>query len=110
MPQPPNDDNENEPNPVNDGDNEGIKNGRAERVRLLSTDGLADPRNDRTSLDADFAIFNDLSAIPETFLPRANPRDENEIEPGIRFLDLYRTMLPEIEGRVDYPVEFAMIP
>jgi hypothetical protein len=77
---------------------------------MLSADGLSDPRNDRTSLDADFAIFNDLTAAPEAFMPRPNPREENKADPGVRFLDLYCTMLDEIEGRVDFPAELALIP
>ncbi len=86
-----------------------VEVGRNERVRLLSADGLTDPRNDRTSLDAEFAIFNDLSDVPDTFMPQ--PSGQGEIEPAtIRFLDLYRVMLNEMEGRLEYSDDVAAIP
>lgn len=84
-----------------------VETRRAERIRLLSIDGTTDPRNDLTALDVEFAIFNDLSGVPDAFMPPAAPRDvnNNTPHPGLAFLDLYRTMLNEIEGRVDFPIE-----
>jgi hypothetical protein len=46
---------------------ENIERGRTERVRLLSLDGLTDPRRDRVGLDDDYAILHALSAFDDAF-------------------------------------------
>ncbi len=78
-----------------------VESGRAERVRLLSLDGVSDPRNDRTIHDVEFAAVVDLSGLPPAFLPTNNVTSahitiENE-------LTLQQQILRELDGSVQFP-------
>jgi hypothetical protein len=53
-----------------------IEAGRNERTRLLSLDGVSDPRRDRVELDSDYGIVHNLSIYGEEFqaaFPRNDP-------------------------------------
>jgi hypothetical protein len=77
------------------------ESGRAERTRLLSLDGVTDPRNDRTIHDDDFAALHDLSGIAPTFLPTGDvSRSQHVIEEE---LTVQQTILRELEGNQPFP-------
>jgi hypothetical protein len=70
-------------------------------VRLLSIDGITDPRNDRTDHDIEFSALYDLDDFPDTFQPHGEvTRGPAAIE---RELQLQQSILRELEGRQPYP-------
>jgi hypothetical protein len=73
-----------------------LEGSRIERTRLLSLDGLSDPRNDRVELDEDFAILHDLSVFDNEFQavsPRNDP-SSTEVELGTQ-----QDLVFSLEGR-----------
>ncbi len=69
---------------------------RIERTRILSLDGLSDPRHDRVELDEDYAILHDLSAFDNEFQavsPRNDP-SSTEVELGAQ-----QDLVFSLEGR-----------
>jgi hypothetical protein len=82
--------------------------GRGQRIRLLSTDGLRDPRNERTELDTEFDILHDLSEFPETFLPSVDSQQE---APSLELAVLeYKRMIKELEGRDSFVHDLSAYP
>jgi hypothetical protein len=82
--------------------------GRGERVRLFSTDGIRDPRNEKTELDSDYAVLHDLSAFPETFQAA---EDEHLAPPSLEASVLeYQTVMRELEGRASFEHDLAAYP
>jgi hypothetical protein len=77
-----------------------IEAGRGERIRLLSVDGISDPRNDRTPHDDEFTALYDLDDFPDTFQPRDGVSGSQAIEEE---LQLQQTILRELEGQQPYP-------
>jgi hypothetical protein len=78
-----------------------IENGRAERIRLLSLDGVTDPQNDRTIHDVEFATVLDLGGLPATFLPTGNVTSaQATIESE---LTLQQQIVRELEGTALFP-------
>ncbi len=77
-----------------------IERGRNERVRLLSLDGLSDPRRDRVGLDDDFAILHDLSEFGETF--QANYPPSNSTTTAAE-LGAQQAIVFGLEGRFPLP-------
>jgi hypothetical protein len=75
---------------------ENIERGRVERVRMLSLDGLSDPRRDRVDLDDDYGILHDLSSLGETFQASfpGNDPSSTEAELGIQ-----QNLVFGLEGR-----------
>jgi hypothetical protein len=73
-----------------------LESRRIERVRILSLDGLSDPRNDRVDLDEDYAILHDLSIFHNDF-QAAHPRNDpttTEVELGAQ-----QDLVFSLEGR-----------
>ncbi len=78
-----------------------LEDGRAERVRLLSLDGVSDPQNDRTIHDNEFAAVLDLSGLPLPFMPTSNITSaQATIESE---LTLQQQVLRELKGTVLFP-------
>ncbi len=78
-----------------------VEEGRAERIRLLSLDGVADPRNDRTIHDVEFATVLDLDGLPTAFLPTGSVTSaQATIESE---LTLQQQILRELEGTTQFP-------
>jgi hypothetical protein len=78
-----------------------VESGRAERVRLLSLDGVSDPRNDRTIHDVEFAAVVDLGGLPLSFLPTNNVTSAHAtIESE---LTLQQQVLRELDGSAQFP-------
>jgi hypothetical protein len=78
-----------------------VEDGRAERIRLLSLNGVTDPRNDRTIHDVEFATVLDLGGLPATFLPTGSVTSAQvTIESE---LTLQQQILRELEGTTPFP-------
>jgi hypothetical protein len=75
--------------------------GRGERIRLLSVDGISDPRNDRTPHNDEYTALYHLDDFPDTF------RHRGEVDSGQiaieEELKLQQTILRELEGQQPYP-------
>jgi hypothetical protein len=78
-----------------------VESGRAERIRLLSLDGVSDPRNDRTIHDVEFAAVIDLDGLPSAFLPTNNVTSAHATIEGE--LTLQQQVLRELEGSAQFP-------
>ncbi len=69
---------------------------RVERTRLLSLDGVSDPRRDRVEIDTDYGIVHNLSMFDEEFqaeYPR-NDRTTTDVELGAQ-----QDLVFSLEGR-----------
>ncbi len=80
--------------------------GRAERVQLLSEDGLTDPRNEWTKLDAQFIILFKLSSLPTTFQAMAEPDRVCSSTTRIAEARMKQNLevIDQLDGRVPLPV------
>jgi hypothetical protein len=82
--------------------------GRQERVRLLSIDGLSDPRNEQTELDTEFDILHDLSVLPTTF--QASADGQQQIPSLEQSISEYQKMAKELDGRASFTHDLSAYP
>ncbi len=84
-----------------------VDGGGPERARLLAEDGVTDPRNEWTELDAQFIIQFDFSALPTAFQAmaapdRVRPTTSSVAETRMR---LNYEVIDELDGRAPLPVK-----
>jgi hypothetical protein len=77
------------------------ESGRDERIRLLSLDGISDPRNDRTIHDVDYATILDLSGLAPTFLPDGDVSSAHAVIE--RELSVQQQIIRELDGSQSFP-------
>jgi hypothetical protein len=84
------------------------EDGRSERIRLLSTDGLRDPRNEKTDMDTEFDILHDLSVFPATFQAAGEiQQDFPSLEQAVAE---YQKMMKRLEGRASFNHDLSAYP
>jgi hypothetical protein len=77
------------------------ESGREERIRLLSLDGISDPRNDRTIHDVDYAAVLDLDGLAATFLPAGDVSSAHAVIE--RELSVQQQIIRELDGSQSFP-------
>ncbi len=77
------------------------ESGREERIRLLSLDGTADPRNGRTIHDVDFATVLNLDGLSASFMPTGNVSSAHAVIE--RELSAQQQIIRELNGSQSFP-------
>ncbi len=83
-----------------------VEVGSAERARLLSEDGITDPRNEWTELDAQFIILFELSSLPTAYQAMAEPNGPRPTTTSLAEgrMKLNQETIDQLDGRVPLPV------